>query len=237
MSMRIERTLAVFGAAALLVLGFDTITLAATGQSLLLGRINTAGATTTVSNTGASPVLNLLSGSTSAAPFTTNARGRVFNLNADKIDGLDSTQVIDRARIPLVTFNRTNVTQTPINVSLGTIPMVRSNAGAVGTFALSSTATFVCGIHAPGALGYSVTLYKVFATGIGFDSATQLAAKSVPLTGCGKAVAFAATVAMQSFDRLAISVRSTGCASTCVDNVPLRFSAIAVKGLPVTKAL
>ena len=96
---RVERALAVVGAATLLIVGFDTLTYASTGSSLLLGRINTANRTTTITNTGSGAALRLVTSTTAAAPFTTNARGRVPNLYADKaanslkLAGLTVTQV------------------------------------------------------------------------------------------------------------------------------------------------
>jgi hypothetical protein len=87
------------GAAALLVIGFDAVTYAATGSSLLLGRVNKAGTVTTVANTGNGAALSLVTRSTASAPFTTNAKGLVPNLfagraaNADRLGGLTVAQV------------------------------------------------------------------------------------------------------------------------------------------------
>ena len=53
-----ERILAVLGAATILVLGFDGVTYAATGSSLILGSLNKASKTTTLQNTGSGPALN-----------------------------------------------------------------------------------------------------------------------------------------------------------------------------------
>ena len=93
---RVERVLAVVGAATVLVVGFDAVTFAATGSSLLLGRVNQAGATTTVQNTGAGAALNLVTKSVASPPFTTNAKGLVPNLRAstaDRLAGLTLAQV------------------------------------------------------------------------------------------------------------------------------------------------
>ena len=87
--MRGERTLAVVGAACLLVVGFDAVTYAATGSSLLLGKVNKAGAVTTVQNTGSGAALNLLTKSTASPPFTTNAKGQVKNLFAARAAAAD----------------------------------------------------------------------------------------------------------------------------------------------------
>ena len=96
---RLERGLAVVGAATILVVGFDAVTFAATGSSLLLGRVNQANAVTTVQNTGAGAALNLVTKSTASPPLTTNAKGLVPNLfagraaNADRVGGLTVAQV------------------------------------------------------------------------------------------------------------------------------------------------
>ena len=63
---------------------------AATGKPLILGKINKANTQTVLKRTNAGPALNLTTTSSSAAPLTTNGRGKVANLNADKVDGLDS---------------------------------------------------------------------------------------------------------------------------------------------------
>jgi hypothetical protein len=80
-------------------------TYAATGGNFILGQANSAGATTSLSapiagkkalqltntSTGAGATalgLNVASGHT---PFTVNSGTKVANLNADKLDGLDST--------------------------------------------------------------------------------------------------------------------------------------------------
>jgi hypothetical protein len=89
MEFRGERALAVVGAAAVLVLGFDGITYAATGSSLILGHANTASGVTTIQNTGNGPALSLLTKATTSAPFSTNATGRVGNLYATRAYGAD----------------------------------------------------------------------------------------------------------------------------------------------------
>lgn len=67
---------------------------AATGGTFVLGRGNTATTQTALSNTGAGPVLSL-SARTGQAPLAVGASaGKATNLNADKLDGLDSTQLV-----------------------------------------------------------------------------------------------------------------------------------------------
>ena len=87
------------GAAAVLVVGFDAVTFAATGSSLLLGRVNQASSVTAIQNTGTGAALNLVTKSIASPPFTTNARGQVPNLyasraaNADRLGGLTLSEL------------------------------------------------------------------------------------------------------------------------------------------------
>lgn len=66
---------------------------AATGGTLLLGRSNTSGAQTNLANTGSGPVLSLSARSGQAPIGVSAAAGKATNLNADKLDGLDGTQL------------------------------------------------------------------------------------------------------------------------------------------------
>ena len=84
--------LKVLGAASLLGLVGNSVSIAATGHGFTLGTANTAAKQTTISRTTNGPVLNLRTKSATAAPFTVNGRGRVANLNADTVDGLDSSE-------------------------------------------------------------------------------------------------------------------------------------------------
>jgi hypothetical protein len=93
MNRSFERILAVAGAAAVLAVGVDAVTYAATGKALILGHTNTANRTTTLRNTGSGAALNLITKKSSSAPFGTNAQGQVANLNASKLDGLTARQI------------------------------------------------------------------------------------------------------------------------------------------------
>jgi len=82
---RAARAAAAVAVTAAVVIGYDSLTHAATGGSLLLGRANTAGAITTVERTTSGPVLALTAANPAVAPpFTTNATGKVDNLFAAK---------------------------------------------------------------------------------------------------------------------------------------------------------
>lgn len=90
------RAIPVLLAALILVGGANVAAYAATGGSFLLGKSNTASRVTLLSRTRTGPVLSLHAKSSGSAPLTTNARGRVANLNADELDGLDSTSLQNR---------------------------------------------------------------------------------------------------------------------------------------------
>ena len=120
---RLERVLAVVGATALLVAGFDTLTYATTGGSLILGAVNQANQTTRMQSAvngstlmvqksgGIGAPLGLTVPTNRAAttpPLATNARGRVANLyaeraasadNAAKLGGLTASQLKAASRV------------------------------------------------------------------------------------------------------------------------------------------
>jgi hypothetical protein len=90
------------------ILGFIVLggtALAATGGNFILGQANSAGNTTSLSapiagkkalqltktSTGAGATALGLSVASGHAPFTVNSGTKVANLNADKLDGIDST--------------------------------------------------------------------------------------------------------------------------------------------------
>jgi hypothetical protein len=92
-------TIAVFG-----VLAGGT-TYAATGGNFILGQPNSAGSTTGLSSGTTGPALKVTSTNTGTgatalglnvasghAPFTVNSGAKVTNLNADKLDGLNSSE-------------------------------------------------------------------------------------------------------------------------------------------------
>jgi hypothetical protein len=64
---------------------------AANGGTFLLGRSNAASLTTTLTNSGASPALTLRPRS-GFPPIATSSRVKSPNLNADLVDGVDSSQ-------------------------------------------------------------------------------------------------------------------------------------------------
>lgn len=69
----------------------DYVASAATGGKFILGQLNKANKQTTLKRTTGGSPLGLTTKSSSNAPLATNGRGRVANLNADLVDGLDSS--------------------------------------------------------------------------------------------------------------------------------------------------
>ena len=90
--MKFTKPLAVIGAAALMFMATDAVTYAATGSSLVLGRLNQANATTTIQNTGTTPALKLVTKSTATAPMIVNGKGKVTNLYADRAATADNAR-------------------------------------------------------------------------------------------------------------------------------------------------
>jgi len=83
------RTLPVLLAALVVVGGLNVAAYAATGGNFILGHINKAGQASTLQRTTAGPPLLLKTKLGGNAPFATNGKGKVTNLNADRLDGLD----------------------------------------------------------------------------------------------------------------------------------------------------
>lgn len=91
--------LTVIGAVTVLMLAGNTVAFAATGGKFFLGKTNKANKVSVLKRTTAGPALKLGTTSSSAAPLVVNGRGKVANLNADRIDGLDSASLQTRSTI------------------------------------------------------------------------------------------------------------------------------------------
>lgn len=85
--------------ALVLVTCADYAAFARTGQSLLLGRANFADKMTTLKRTTNGPALKLTTKNSAAAPFVTNATGKVARLNADRVDGLNAADLKTKAYV------------------------------------------------------------------------------------------------------------------------------------------
>jgi hypothetical protein len=88
---RFKTFLTVVGAVSVLVLAGNTVALAATGHAFILGKANKANKITTLARTTKGTALKVQTKSDSNAPLAVNGKGRVANLNADLLDGVDST--------------------------------------------------------------------------------------------------------------------------------------------------
>jgi hypothetical protein len=74
-----------------LIFGVASTALGANGKPFLLGKKNVATAVSTLLKRGAGPALRLSVGS--GPPLAVNSADKVTNLNADRIDGQDVTQI------------------------------------------------------------------------------------------------------------------------------------------------
>lgn len=89
--MRFKSVLSALGIACALIIGFDYVSFAATGQSALLGKVNKANKATTFERTTSGPAVSFVT-KAGKQPFSVNRQAKVVNLNVDKLDGLDSTR-------------------------------------------------------------------------------------------------------------------------------------------------
>ncbi|HET6154257.1 MAG TPA: hypothetical protein VFE15_15040 [Marmoricola sp.] len=101
MRSKLLSLLTVIGAVTVLVLASNTVALAATGHSFLLGKTNKANKTTTLSRTTAGAALTVKTKSSTNPPFVVNGTGKVTHLNADSLDGKDSTAFASVGALPV----------------------------------------------------------------------------------------------------------------------------------------
>jgi hypothetical protein len=84
-----------------LVFGAATTAMGADGKPFLLGKRNVATLASKLINRGEGPALSLKVGE-GQPPLAVNSSARVANLNTDKIDGLDSTELRQRTGVYMV---------------------------------------------------------------------------------------------------------------------------------------
>jgi hypothetical protein len=145
MKSRWRTPLAMLAAAALLVLGLDVATYAANGQSLLLGKLNTATKVTKIKRTTPGPVLQLKS-KAGTPPLKVNSSAKVAKLNADSVDGLDAADLqtnVDTVSLTLAVDSGT--TSWPITQPAGTYLVTWS-----ASFEIVGSDAVVCGILSNG---------------------------------------------------------------------------------------
>lgn len=218
---RLRRPLLLASAlAAAFLVTIDAASFAATGSGLILGRANTASAPTTIANDAAGPVLRLQTSTTASAPFTTNAAGKVVNLHADKLDGMDAAMIVSAARsavdaaklqgrtpaqvaalapVPRFTFVRDAIRQTS---NPGWLPGALSGSGATpGTYRLTGTLMIPC---APGnTSGYLLALAVARSA---MDVDPVILQRPVKASLCGQPLPLGETVTMTADARLLLRV-------------------------------
>lgn len=113
---KLKAVLAASLVAMVLVVSADYTATAATGHSFILGKLNKANKITALKRTTAGPALQLKTKSSSAPPMAVNGTGKVANLNADLVDGKDSSQLGVRTRVYRQPISLANVTQLNVDV-------------------------------------------------------------------------------------------------------------------------
>ncbi len=88
--MSIRSVLSTFAVGLMLVVGIDYVSYAATGKSMVLGKANEASKVTALKRTTSGPALQL-SVKPGSAPLAVSSSKKVAKLNADRLDGLDSS--------------------------------------------------------------------------------------------------------------------------------------------------
>jgi hypothetical protein len=90
---RLKTVLTALVMALVLVTCADYTAFAATGKSFILGKVNKAKRQTTLVRTTSGPALQLGTRSPADPPLVVNGSGKVTNLNADTVDGVDSSDL------------------------------------------------------------------------------------------------------------------------------------------------
>jgi hypothetical protein len=112
---KLKTFLTVIGAVTILVLAANSAVYAATGGKFILGQTNKANKASVLKRTTNGPALNLTTKTSGSAPLSTNGRGRVANLNADLVDGFDSSALKTTAYV----FTRNvSVAVTGVNITV-----------------------------------------------------------------------------------------------------------------------
>jgi len=117
---RMSRSLAVVLGAVILLLGYDIVSYAATGDSMILGKGNKTNKVTKVKRTTPGPVLDLRS-KPGSPPLKVTSDAKVANLHADKVDGFDGEALQTTARTFHVRLNHvTAFFEAPLPLPNGT---------------------------------------------------------------------------------------------------------------------
>ncbi|HEX4190337.1 MAG TPA: hypothetical protein VHZ06_05020 [Marmoricola sp.] len=147
--MRLKSVLAALGIACALVIGIDYVSFAATGHGLLLGAVNKETKVTTIKRTNAGPAASFVT-KTGQPPFAVSSTGKVANLNADKLDGRESTsfatnQVTSVYRFTAATAATGHTFTVPVTLPAGRYLATYSvNATTTAVATAANPITFVC---------------------------------------------------------------------------------------------
>lgn len=87
-SKRWGRAVAIAMISCLALVGLDSVSYAATGKSLILGKVNQANKVTVVKRPNAGPAMKFVT-KPKSAPFLVTSGQKVGKLNADKVDGFN----------------------------------------------------------------------------------------------------------------------------------------------------
>lgn len=168
--MRLKSGLGALGIALSVVVSLDYMSYAATGDSFLVGMSNSASTTTSLSRTTDGPVLTLNS-KAGQPPLTVNRPIKATNLNADMIDGLDSSRLATRSKVTAFT--------PPGCQALGTVTGSFQKIADLGSFTKVAGDTLA-------EINFSTVLYTASSTGTG--TVFELRVDNTPTT-LGRATA------------------------------------------------
>lgn len=215
MKRRLTTALTVIGAVTVLVLAANTVALATTGHALLTGKINKASKLTTLSRTTPGTALQVRTKSSANAPFAVNGKGKVANLNADQLDGLDSTRLATTTTVYSSSDSATSRTNLANNkwkfpVSPGDYTFTYS----VGITPSSPPATVSCSMGSTGA-------------NYGFESTYVNGS-----TGSAGGLSASATVHFAAADTVTFFCKTTSPSFTLAEELPLQITVT-----PITHAV
>jgi hypothetical protein len=118
MRSKLLQMLTVLGAVTILVLAANTVAFAASGKGFI-GKVNVTKKQTTLKRTRPGTVLSLVAKPGSPA-LAVNSGVKVGNLNADLLDGLDSSQLQSRSYVYTASVSNQNIVAVTAPVPAGT---------------------------------------------------------------------------------------------------------------------
>jgi len=161
MPVSYRSVVATLAAAATVTIGLDYATLAATGDSLILGRKNFTQETTKLVKKAPGPSLVLKSRGNAKPSLRVSSRARVPSLNADTVDGQHASKLASRA----VTFRAGSrgdvlpgVGIWSLNIAPG-LHQVTFNVLATPNSAPDQSGTMLCGVVDLSTLGENTHVY------------------------------------------------------------------------------